>query len=32
MKKDMKKWFVRILAIALALLFVLTLFIQPLSL
>ncbi len=30
MKKDVKKWLVRILAIVLALLFVLTLFIQPL--
>ena len=30
MKKETKKWIVRIIAIVLALLFVLTLFIQPL--
>lgn len=29
MKKDVKKWLVRILAVVLALLFVITLFIQP---
>jgi len=30
MKRDMKKWVIRIIAIILALLFIITLFVQPL--